>query len=118
MLLKARPPEALVGAVRAVALAGTWLDPAMVRDMLVELASQPITGETAWAVVRRLTAREREVLVLLAHGLGNTEIASRLFLSEATVRTHVGRILMKLDCRDRTKAVVVAYRSGLVRIPA
>jgi DNA-binding NarL/FixJ family response regulator len=115
LLLKTRPPEVLVGAVRAVALAGVWLDPAMARDMLVELASQPVVGATRSAVVRRLTARERE---LLANGLGNIDIAARLFLSEATVRTHVGRILMKLDCRDRTKAVVVAYRSGLVRIPA
>jgi DNA-binding NarL/FixJ family response regulator len=117
-LLKTRPPEILTAAIRTVAVAGTWLDTAVVRDMLVELASRPATGESVSTLIRRLTAREREVLLLLSHGLGNTEIADRLFLSEATVRTHVGRILMKLDCRDRTRAVVVAYRSGLVRVSA
>ncbi|GAA2628866.1 response regulator [Paractinoplanes durhamensis] len=118
LLLKTRPPDVVLGALRAVTLDGTWLDPAVVHDMLTELASRPVTGESAWVIMERLTAREREVLVLLAHGLGNHEIAARLVVSEATVRTHVGRILMKLDCRDRTKAVVVAYRSGLVRVPA
>jgi DNA-binding NarL/FixJ family response regulator len=118
LMLNGRPSDVLLGAVRAVALAGIWLDPAMARDVVVELTSQPLVGENPAGVVRRLTAREREVLVLLAHGLGSTDIATRLFLSQATVRTHVGRILMKLDCQDRTRAVVVAYRSGLVRSPA
>ena len=117
LLLIARPSEVLLCAVRAVALAGIWLDPAMARDVVGELASQPVVGETPSGVVRRLTNREREVLVLMAHGLGPTDIATRRYLSQATVRTHVGRILMKLDCQDRTRAVVVAYRSGLVRSP-
>jgi DNA-binding NarL/FixJ family response regulator len=117
LLLNGRPTDVLLGAVRAVAVAGIWLDPAMARDVLIELTSQPVVGDTPSGVVRRLTAREREVLVLLAHGLGSADIADRLFLSAATVRTHVGRILMKLDCQDRTRAVVVAYRSGLVRGP-
>lgn len=114
-MLKNRPPEVLIGAVRSVAIAGIWLDTAVAGDMLQELSSRPAAGDTASALSRRLTEREREVLVLLAHGLGNTDIATRLFLSEATVRTHVGRILMKLDCPNRTRAVVIAYRSGLVR---
>lgn len=118
LLLNSRPAEVVLGAVRAVALAGIWLDPAMARDVVVELTSQPVVGENPSGVVRRLTNREREVLVLMAHGLGPVDIATRLFLSRATVRTHVGRILMKLDCQDRTRAVVVAYRSGLVRSPA
>jgi DNA-binding NarL/FixJ family response regulator len=118
LLLNSRPSDVLLGAVRAVALAGIWLDPAIARDVVIELASQPVVGETPSGVVRRLTNREREVLVLMAHGLGSTDIATRLYLSQATVRTHVGRILMKLDCQDRTRAVVVAYRSGLVRSPA
>lgn len=118
LLVKTRPPDVVVGAVRAVALTGTWLDPAVVGDLLTELASQPVTGEAASVGIQRLTGREREILVLLALGLGSTDIAARLFISQATFRTHVGRILMKLDCRDRTMAVVVAYRSGLVRVPA
>jgi len=114
-LLKTRPPEVLVGAVRAVAVAGTWLDSAVVSDLLVELSNGPASANTDSVLARRLTAREREVLVLLAQGLGNTEIAARLVLSEATIRTHVGRILMKLNCPNRTRAVVIAYRAGLVR---
>jgi DNA-binding NarL/FixJ family response regulator len=114
-LLKSRAPEVLIGAVRAVAVAGIWLDASVAGDMLAELSNRPAAGHTASKLARRLTARELEVLVLLANGLGNSEIASQLFLSEATVRTHVGRVLMKLDCPNRTRAVVVAYRAGLVR---
>lgn len=115
-LLKTRPSEVLIGAVRAVAVAGTWLDSAVAEDLLRELSSRPAMGESASVLAGRLTAREREVLVLMSNGLGNAEIAARLFLSEATVRTHIGRILMKLDCRRRTQAVVVAFRSGLVQV--
>ncbi|MFF5077426.1 LuxR C-terminal-related transcriptional regulator [Actinoplanes sp. NPDC000266] len=117
-LLKSRPPETLIGAVRTVAEAGVWLDPVVLRDMLVELAWRPAGGRSPSRLVARLTAREREVLMLLAYGLGSVEIAERLFLSQGTVRTHIGRILMKLECPDRTRAVVVAYRSGLVRTGA
>jgi len=117
-LLKSRPPEVLLGAIRSVAEAGIWLDAVVLRDMLLELSSPPAGVASSSALVRHLTAREREVLALLAYGLGNSEIAERLFLSEATVRTHVGRILMKLHCRSRTQAVVLAYRSGLVRVTA
>jgi DNA-binding NarL/FixJ family response regulator len=115
-LLKSRAPEVLVAAVRAVAVAGIWLDDSVAGDMLQDLSNRPAPGEIVSALSRRLTSREREVLVLLAHGLGNADIAAQLFLSEATVRTHVGRILMKLDCPNRTRAVVFAYRSGLVRL--
>ncbi|MBM2621079.1 response regulator transcription factor [Actinoplanes sp. LDG1-06] len=113
-LLKSRPPEVLQAAVRAVALAGVWLDDVFVTDMLGEMAGRAPDRATSSVLIRRLTPREREVLVLLANGLGNEEIAEHLFLSEGTVRTHIGHILMKLECRDRTRAVVTAYRTGLV----
>lgn len=76
----------------------------------------PVTAERTRVLVGELTAREAEVLALLAQGLGNRAIAARLFLSETTVRTHVGHILDKLGCHSRTNAVVMAYRSGLVRL--
>lgn len=118
LLLKSRPPEVLAGAVRAVAVAGIWLDNDVVRNMLRELSAPPAVGQSTSSIVRRLTPREREVLILLAHGLNNAEIARRLYLSEATARTHVGRILMKLHCPNRTRAVAIAYLSGLVRVGA
>jgi DNA-binding NarL/FixJ family response regulator len=115
-LLKTRSPEVLVAAVRAVAEAGVWLDSVVAHDMLAQLPARTAAGDASAEQLRYLTAREREVLVLMANGLNSTEIAQRLVLSLSTVRTHVGRILMKLHCRDRTRAVVVAYRSGLVRV--
>lgn len=106
----------LPGAVRAVAGGGIWLDPPVAGDLLRDLLSQPVTGQRTAGLVHALTAREREVLALLAHGLDNRGIAARLVLSEATVRTHVGHILDKLGCHSRSRAVAMAYRSGLVRL--
>jgi DNA-binding NarL/FixJ family response regulator len=108
--------RALIGAVRAAAATGIWLDPVAVGDLLRDLSSQPVSGQQTTALVRRLTQREREVLKLMAYGLDNAEIARRLFISGMTVRTHVGRVLHKLGCGTRTHAVVMAYRSGLVRV--
>jgi DNA-binding NarL/FixJ family response regulator len=109
-------PRQLIGAVRAGAAKGIWLDPDVARDLLRDLSSQPVSGQHTAVLVQRLTDREREVLELMAHGLDNAEIARRLFISGMTVRTHVARVLHKLGCGTRTRAVVMAYRSGLVRV--
>jgi DNA-binding NarL/FixJ family response regulator len=113
-LLKHAAPDELAAAVRAVAGGDAWLDPQVARGLIAEFASRPASSGPEQGVLDQLTHREREVLVLAAHGLSNTEIARHLVLGEATVKTHVGRVIMKLGVRDRTQAVVAAYRSGLV----
>jgi DNA-binding NarL/FixJ family response regulator len=114
-LLKDAAPDELVAAVRAIAAGEAWLDPAVTRGLLAEFAARPVANGEVPSAMHRLTPREREVLVLMAHGMSNAEIAGRLFVGEATVKTHVGRVVMKLGVRDRTQAVVAAYQSGLVR---
>jgi DNA-binding NarL/FixJ family response regulator len=114
-LLKNAPPAQLVSAVRAAAAGEAQLAPTIVRRMLEEFIKRPPPGSTRSEMLAELTPRELDVLMLVARGLSNAEIAARLFLGEATVRTHVGRILSKLDVRDRTQAVVIAYESGLVK---
>ncbi len=114
-LLKNAPPAQLVSAVRATAAGDAQLAPAIVQRMVEELVRRPAPGRTRPGALDELTERELDVLKLLARGLSNAEIAATLFLSEATIRTHVSRILTKLDLRDRTQAVVLAYESGLVR---
>src|SRR5581483_6433361 len=89
--------------------------PEIVRRMVDEFVRRPRPGTTTQHPVAELSERELDVLKLIARGLSNAEIAAALFLSEATVRTHVSRVLAKLDVRDRTQAVVAAYESGLVR---
>ncbi|GIJ80458.1 DNA-binding response regulator, NarL/FixJ family, contains REC and HTH domains [Micromonospora phaseoli] len=116
-LLKDAVPDELTMAVRAVAAGEAWLDPAVTRKLLTEFATlgehrRPTTGELG-----RLTDRERQVLVQMAHGLSNAEIAVRLHIGDATVKTHVGRVLMKLGLRDRAQAVAAAYRGGLMPPP-
>jgi DNA-binding NarL/FixJ family response regulator len=113
-LLKSAAPAVLAQAVRAVAGGDAWLDPVVARKLLTDFAARPDPGLPTPAEMHRLTCREREVLVLLAHGLDNAAIAAHLVVSAATVKTHVGRILMKLGLRDRAQAVSAAYRSGLV----
>jgi DNA-binding NarL/FixJ family response regulator len=113
-LLKDAAPDELVAAVRAVVAGEAWLDPAVARGLLAEFAARPMPNVDTPAM-RRLTPREREILILMAHGLSNAEIAERLVVGEATVKTHAGRVVMKLGVRDRTQAVVAAYQSGLVR---
>jgi DNA-binding NarL/FixJ family response regulator len=114
-LLKNAPPAQLVAAVRATAQGEAQIAPEIVRRMVDEFVRRPPPGTTKPVGLAELSERELEVLKLIARGLSNAEIAAALFLSEATVRTHVSRILAKLDVRDRTQAVVVAYETGLVR---
>jgi DNA-binding NarL/FixJ family response regulator len=107
----------LVSAVRAIAAGGAWLESGITGELLREFVSYPVVGLTPGAAVDRLTRREREVLTLIAQGCTNQQVARRLHVAECTVKTHLGRILTKLALRDRTQAVVLAYRSGLVRVP-
>ncbi len=114
-LLKDTPSVQLVAALRSVASGDAVVSPSVTRRLLDRFLG-PGGGEPRDAsMLEVLTEREREVLLLMAQGLSNTEIARKLFLSEATVKTHVGRILSKLDLRDRVQAVVLAYETGLVR---
>ncbi len=113
-LLKDVPPRRLADAVRTVAAGETLLAPTVTRRLVEEYVRRPAPTR-ADPQLQRVTQREREVLTLLGRGLSNAEIARRLYLSEATAKTHVSRILTKLDLRDRAQAVVLAYESGLVR---
>ncbi|MFH8787724.1 response regulator [Streptomyces roseoverticillatus] len=116
-MLKDVPPAELLGAIRAVHSGDAVVAPSTTRRLLDRFTPMlPSTNnEPATAELGRLTEREREVMLLVAQGLSNGEIAARLVLSEATVKTHVGRILTKLGLRDRVQVVVLAYESGLVR---
>jgi DNA-binding NarL/FixJ family response regulator len=114
-LLKDVSPEQLVAAVRLIAAGDALLAPSIVRRLVERFATPaPTPASTRDANLSDLTTREREVLVLIARGLSNAELAVHLTLSEATVKTHVARILSKLGLRDRVQAVVLAYESGLV----
>ena len=114
-LLKDVPPEQLVAGIRAVASGDALLAPAVTRRVIEEFVRRPPDSvRTAPPELAELTARELEVLELIARGLSNAEIAKELFVSETTVKTHVAHVLMKLDLRDRVQAVVFAYESGLV----
>ena len=115
-MLKDAPPEEIAAAVRIVASGDALLAPAVTRAVIEEFARQPPAAmpSSPPRAVESLTPREREVLDLLARGLSNPEICERLVISEATAKTHVARILQKLDLRDRVQAVIYAYESGLV----
>jgi DNA-binding NarL/FixJ family response regulator len=114
-LLKDVPPEQLVAGIRAVASGDALLAPAVTRRVIEEFVRRPPASvRTLPAKLSALTARELEVLKLIARGHSNAEIAKELFVSETTVKTHVGHVLTKLDVRDRVQAVVLAYESGLV----
>ncbi|HNJ96828.1 MAG TPA: response regulator transcription factor [Ilumatobacteraceae bacterium] len=114
-LLKDAPAQQLVDAVRVVAAGDALLAPSVTRMLIDEVSRRPSVDSGAVAPgLADLTERELEVLRLMARGMSNAEIASDLYLGEATVKTHVGRVLTKLDLRDRVQAVVLAYESGLV----
>ncbi|MET0237129.1 MAG: response regulator transcription factor [Kibdelosporangium sp.] len=114
-MLKDTPPDHLVAALRSVASGDAVVSPSVTRRLLDRFLGASGGQLRDASVLDALTEREREVLVLMAQGLSNTEIARKLFLSEATVKTHVGRVLSKLELRDRVQAVVLAYETGLVR---
>jgi DNA-binding NarL/FixJ family response regulator len=116
-MLKDVPPGELLAAIRAVHSGDAVVAPSTTRRLLDRFAPllPGTVGGSARPELERLTDREREVMLLVAQGLSNGEIAARLVLSEATVKTHVGRILTKLELRDRVQVVVLAYESGLVR---
>ena len=115
-MLKDAPPEEITAAVRIVARGEALLAPAITRTVIEEFARAPAASTPAPPpAVTELTPREREVLDLLARGLSNPEICQQLVISEATAKTHVARILQKLDLRDRVQAVIYAYEAGLVR---
>ena len=114
-LLKDAPPEELVQAVRVVARGEGLIAPSITKRLIEEIAQRPAQHTAPPEALGSLTQRELEVLQLVARGLSNQEIAQELFVSETTVKTHVGRVLMKLEVRDRVQAVVLAYESGIVR---
>ena len=116
-LLKRASPERLIDAVHTLAAGDALIDPAVTRELVGQFVTRAATSRTASPESRRLeqlTGREREVLRLVAEGYSNAEIAGLLTIAESTIKTHVKRILAKIDARDRAQAVVVAYRGGLM----
>jgi DNA-binding NarL/FixJ family response regulator len=113
-LLKDAPRERLIEAIRVVHSGEALLSPSITRRLIEDFAARSDPIKPAAAVLAELTPREREVLVLVAHGLSNAEIAARLVVTEATVKSHVGAVLLKLGLRDRVQAVVFAYEHGIV----
>jgi DNA-binding NarL/FixJ family response regulator len=113
-LLKRSSPEELTAAIRTVAAGEALLSPSVTRRVIDRMAAHPVIGEPSDPRLDELTLREREVFELIAQGLSNREIAEALVVEETTVKTHVKRVLMKLDARDRVHAVILAYEWGLV----
>jgi DNA-binding NarL/FixJ family response regulator len=114
-LLKDVPPEHLVDGIRAVANGDALLAPSITRRLVEEFVRSAPPQTKPPAGLDQLTSREHEVLLLIARGMSNAEIAAELYVSETTVKTHVARVLMKLGLRDRVQAVVLAYEAGLVQ---
>jgi DNA-binding NarL/FixJ family response regulator len=113
-LLKDSPRHDLIAAVRAAAAGDALLAPSVTRRLIEAFARRPPETSVAPSRLAALTARERDVWLLLARGRSNAEIAAGLFVTEATVKTHVGNLLAKLGLRDRVQAVILAYETGLV----
>jgi DNA-binding NarL/FixJ family response regulator len=118
LVLKDAEPGELVRAVGVLARGDALLSPGLTRRLIADFASRPEPGRPNEQLVEGLTAREREVVALVALGLSNDEIAERLVVSPATARTHVSRAMVKLHARDRAQLVVFAYESGLVAAPS
>jgi RNA polymerase sigma factor (sigma-70 family) len=113
-LLKRSSPENLIAAIHTVAAGEALLSPSVTQRLIDHVARHPVIAEGANPQLDELTPREREVLELIAQGLSNREIAAELTVEETTVKSHVKRVLMKLQARDRVQAVIFAYESGLV----
>jgi DNA-binding NarL/FixJ family response regulator len=116
-LLKDAAPAEIVNAIRSVVAGEAWLDPAVARRLIDEFAARPEPHTPTPAEMAQLTPREREVLSLMARGLSNADVAVELFISEATVKTHLARVMMKLGVREKAQAVAAAYQTGLVQPP-
>ena len=117
-LLKDTPPNDLLAAIRVIADGEALLSPQVTRRLVAEFAKRPAVAVEAAHRLDGVTEREREVLVLIARGLSNTEIAAELYLSIATAKSHVGRLLTKLGARDRAQLVIAAYEAGLMTLGA
>jgi DNA-binding NarL/FixJ family response regulator len=115
-LLKDTPPAQLLDAVRVVAFGEALLAPSITRRLIAEFVRHPEPGRRPARTLAGVTDREREVLALIARGLSNSEIEHHLHLSRGTVKTHIGRLLAKLDARDRAQLVIVGYETGLVGV--
>jgi DNA-binding NarL/FixJ family response regulator len=113
-LLKDTDPDDLLDAVRVVASGESLLAPSVTRRLIAEFVRRPPARSSDSAILAELTEREREVLAVVGRGLSNAEIAAELFISPATAKTHVSRVMMKLGARDRAQLVVIAYETGLV----
>jgi len=113
-MLKDAPPEELLAAIEVVARGDALIAPAVTRSVIEEFVRRSPAPSPPPPLLDELTAREREVLELLARGLSNAEIAARLVVSDGTVKTHVAHVLSKLDLRDRVQAVILAYESGVI----
>jgi DNA-binding NarL/FixJ family response regulator len=113
-LLKDTPPDRLLDALRVVASGEALLAPTVTRRLIAEFVRHPEPARRPARMLTGITDREREVLALIARGLSNSEIEHHLRLSRATVKTHIGRLLAKLDARDRAQLVIVGYETGLV----
>jgi DNA-binding NarL/FixJ family response regulator len=117
-LLKVAAATEIVAAIRAVAAGEAWLDPRVTFPIVAGIARQPEKRTPTSAEMTQLTSREREVLALLAQGLTNADAAEHLVIAEATVKTHLARVMKKLGLREKAQAVAVAYQTGLVSPPA
>ncbi len=113
-LVKDTEPAGLLHAVRVIADGDALLSPGITRRLIADIAARRPSRTAVHPALSELTAREREIMTLVAHGLSNDEIATQLFLSPLTVKTHVSRAMLKLHARDRAQLVVIAYQSGLV----
>ena len=117
-LLKHVIPAEIAAAIHAVAEGGAWLDPSVACRLIDTFNTPPDLRTSTPAQLAELTPREQEVLILLAQGLSNAEVGAQLHIAEATVRTHLARVMSKLDVREKAQAVIAAYQAGLVQPPA